>query len=925
MADTRTFPRLSALVGGSAILLADALILPLPPYPFSFIRTGFPGSLFAGLLTLAGASAARRFLARGKSPEPKDASIAVVEQSPEREDAAIAVVELAACCGLAALALAPMVMASTWSIPLVSAVRSALSGSPDASVSLLFLASALVPAVLVVASPPAGRFSTWAAGAMTAAAALLPWLSLVSQAVLNQSAGMGRLALSAFLQTAALAALAYGWSRPSSLSDEVRGWLSAAFRVVPICIVLAAYFVLKLETLSYSATDENIYFYGVREVLERRLPYRDFFFAHPPLHLAVPALLAGLFGFSIPLVKLVPVLASMVSGAALFLGLAACLRGSPPGCGWPSPQGRYPAVAVQPGSAGPGGSPPVRLGRAESVPLAPVLAATFFLFAMEQLQASTNLTGINLTVMFLTVSLALALASRPVLSGVAAGLAVCTGVYAAAPALAIPAVLFYRGWRKGLAFLAAFAATAGAINLPCIAFFGNDFLVQVYGYHFLKVARTAGYVDLGEAGLAAVGLAGAAFLAALAAAGAAAARGRLRVVLVPAGLSLLALLGAFLLSVPAGSTPGAGDGGPAPAGLAALARNLLLFVEGKEFLQFLYFHTHLVLAPLLLLFAAAVAAGLSRLADLREAAGIPALAAASVVAAALAELALLRETYTFYYVLLLPGLAILLALACDAAWTHVAATAAATRWLRLAGAGAAVCFCCGLASHSAVSLAVGEERFPEEMQGAGQLVCYTLPESGGSPLSRVIREKLLPPCRMRGSTESGVYHYLWKKTRAFTRAQEIADVIRHSSAEGETVIGSSLVTPLLSLLSGRDIAAGYVDTNTKRFKAGLTDAPDAWKQVCTVRPDLGEAACRAVAAEQEMWRKVCATPVRFVIAGPASFFTPSHMATHPVIRRSFKPVGLFNEPWLTLDGKYPLVLYRRVSDAADAQGRYCTF
>ena len=53
--------------------------------------------------------------------------------------------------------------------------------------------------------------------------------------------------------------------------------------------IILGYLALKWSCFHYSATDENIYFYQAAAWAEGVLPYRDFFFAHPPLHIAPPA------------------------------------------------------------------------------------------------------------------------------------------------------------------------------------------------------------------------------------------------------------------------------------------------------------------------------------------------------------------------------------------------------------------------------------------------------------------------------------------------------------------------------------------------------------------------------------------------------------------------------------------------------------
>ena len=220
---------------------------------------------------------------------------------------------------------------------------------------------------------------------------------------------------------------------------------------------------------------------------------------------------------------------------------------------------------------------------------------------------------------------------------------------------------------------------------------------------------------------------------------------------------------------------------------------------------------------------------------------------------------------------------------------------------------------------------VGEKRFPEELEAAGQLACYSLPPNAPSPLSGWVRSTWVPPCRWRGGSEPGVWHYLWKKTRYFANAEAIARFVAENSQPEETILGTSLVAPLIALLSDRRLAAGYVDTNSKRFKSGMTKDPNAYLEICRQQAYGTVARCKALAAEREMWDEVCRTPLRFIIAGPRSFFTPRRMKTHPVLRKHFRPVTWYNEPYTNSSGRYAIVLYWRVRDEPYPDGSYCGY
>ena len=75
---------------------------------------------------------------------------------------------------------------------------------------------------------------------------------------------------------------------------------------VTAVLALGGFGILKAYALAPAFSDENIYFYMCRRIAEGALPYRDFFFAHPPFHLIPGTLVMSVFGFSLPLAKAIP-------------------------------------------------------------------------------------------------------------------------------------------------------------------------------------------------------------------------------------------------------------------------------------------------------------------------------------------------------------------------------------------------------------------------------------------------------------------------------------------------------------------------------------------------------------------------------------------------------------------------------------------
>jgi hypothetical protein len=83
-------------------------------------------------------------------------------------------------------------------------------------------------------------------------------------------------------------------------------------------LALTAFGILKAYALAPAFSDENIYFYMCRRIAEGALPYRDFFFAHPPFHLVPGAVVMAAFGFSLPLAKAIPALFATLGGVAIY-------------------------------------------------------------------------------------------------------------------------------------------------------------------------------------------------------------------------------------------------------------------------------------------------------------------------------------------------------------------------------------------------------------------------------------------------------------------------------------------------------------------------------------------------------------------------------------------------------------------------------
>ena len=246
-----------------------------------------------------------------------------------------------------------------------------------------------------------------------------------------------------------------------------RGW-------APLIPVLVAYVILRAWGLHLVPGDEGIYFYLARRVAEAGLiPYRDFFFSHPPVHVLTAAAAFAAAGAS-PLVgKLIPAAASTCTVALVY---ATCLR---------------------------------PLGRAGALTAAILLAGSY-----DFLRSGSHFTGVNVTLLLSTAGAALAIRGRPAAAGVASAAAVLAGVYATPTALGCALLAALQGRRPLLRFAAGFVGLLALLHLALLAVAGRVFLDQVYGYHLAKPGqRWAGLATAGRVLVDNVALAASFFLA----------------------------------------------------------------------------------------------------------------------------------------------------------------------------------------------------------------------------------------------------------------------------------------------------------------------------------------------------------------------------------------------------------------------------
>src|SRR3989338_8483474 len=90
--------------------------------------------------------------------------------------------------------------------------------------------------------------------------------------------------------------------------------------MLALIVILLVFFLIAWRGLFVVREgDENVYFYMSHLVAGGDLPYKDFFFAHPPLQLLVIAPVFLFFGYNALILKLISLLCMAASGILVYL------------------------------------------------------------------------------------------------------------------------------------------------------------------------------------------------------------------------------------------------------------------------------------------------------------------------------------------------------------------------------------------------------------------------------------------------------------------------------------------------------------------------------------------------------------------------------------------------------------------------------
>jgi len=236
------------------------------------------------------------------------------------------------------------------------------------------------------------------------------------------------------------------------LSNNASLWILAT--------VVILFIILHLLMLSPSISDENTYFYMGNLIANGFTPYKDFFYAHPPLNILIIALLIKLFGLNLVVLKFVPIITTALSAIFIYLLL-----------------------------------------KTANSRLSGIIAVILFLFSYGTLRVSTYLTGIDISVLFLMIGLYFLFREKKrkrlyLVSGILLAIAALSALFSLVAAFIILVILSLKNKRNAIYSLIGFLSIFLTVNLILILLYGQSYITSVIKYHFLKPETSSSFTTI---------------------------------------------------------------------------------------------------------------------------------------------------------------------------------------------------------------------------------------------------------------------------------------------------------------------------------------------------------------------------------------------------------------------------------------------
>ena len=228
--------------------------------------------------------------------------------------------------------------------------------------------------------------------------------------------------------------------------------------IVFLAIALAFFIIQAKGLTNIVPGDENVYYYMAKSMTKGQFPYKDFFYAHPPLHVLILLLIIKIFGVSFIALKSATLFALLISSFFLYKTSLELFKNHL---------------------------------HDENAQIISTLSLILFLFSFEVMFKATFSMGINFSLMFLMIGFYLIFTKKYFAGGIFAGFAGLTRFYTLPPIFAVFVFFMIKKFQeknlKDFLYMATgFLITFGLMISVLAMLFGHNFIDSVFKYHLLK-------------------------------------------------------------------------------------------------------------------------------------------------------------------------------------------------------------------------------------------------------------------------------------------------------------------------------------------------------------------------------------------------------------------------------------------------------
>ena len=217
-------------------------------------------------------------------------------------------------------------------------------------------------------------------------------------------------------------------------------------KYLPLILLSAVFFLIKIGGIGIRISDSNIYFYTAYQLLEGQILYKDIFFTNFPLLPYISTIYFLLLGGDLALYTFTPTIEVIVVGSLIYK---------------------------------------IILDKKQNIYIAALTTAVYY-FSFITLATSDHQTGVFLASIFSVAAYYFYVQKRMILSGILIALCLMTKAYFLPVFLALAVVLLLKERKKSIFFFGAFFITVVLVLLPSLIFSPSEIYNNIIEYSLTR-------------------------------------------------------------------------------------------------------------------------------------------------------------------------------------------------------------------------------------------------------------------------------------------------------------------------------------------------------------------------------------------------------------------------------------------------------